>query len=266
MFSQSKKHANKVRRYISTRNEAEPEQKKSKPSTPVSKHGTSFMQGKKCHFNSNVPQRVQFHSSSLSIAQKAADCQNKSDFVQTRTNSFSCVFIRQTVTTETQTGWGPVIFATWRSPVRLWPSLTTRVKFMQRTWEWNLSTLRSQVSIECPNSSCVSLDEFGQVCYYDLFVLWTVASQKPSSPEALPKKMPSEDPGSMMETGDGNGANSTRFCSICQASFNNPLMAQQHYVGKRHRKQLTKQKLMETYGPSSAPGLSVATYNIAMSV
>lgn len=57
----------------------------------------------------------------------------------------------------TQTGWGPVIFATWRSPVRLWPSLTTRVKFMQRTWEWNPSTLRSQVSTEYSNSSTVVL-------------------------------------------------------------------------------------------------------------
>lgn len=47
-----------------------------------------------------------------------------------------------------------------------------------------------------------------------------------------------------------------RFCTICQASFNNPLMAQQHYEGKKHKKRLTKQKLMETYGPSTAPGES----------
>jgi len=31
-------------------------------------------------------------------------------------------------------------------------------------------------------------------------------------------------------------------------------MAQQHYVGKKHRKQMTRLKLMETYGPSTAPG------------
>lgn len=76
--------------------------------------------------------------------------------------------------------------------------------------------------------------------------------------------MPAEDPGSGMETGGGDGNNSDRFCSICQASFNNPLMAQQHYVGKRHRKQITKQKLMETYGPSSAPGPNTATNTIPM--
>lgn len=31
-------------------------------------------------------------------------------------------------------------------------------------------------------------------------------------------------------------------------------MAQQHYDGKKHKKRLTKQKLMETYGASSTPG------------
>ncbi|KAI4880903.1 hypothetical protein NFI96_029777, partial [Prochilodus magdalenae] len=51
-----------------------------------------------------------------------------------------------------------------------------------------------------------------------------------------------------------------RFCSICQASFNNPLMAQQHYVGKKHKKHLTKQKLMETYGPSTAPASMLKGY------
>ncbi|XP_051537178.1 zinc finger protein 346-like isoform X1 [Myxocyprinus asiaticus] len=51
-----------------------------------------------------------------------------------------------------------------------------------------------------------------------------------------------------------------RFCTICQASFNNPMMAQQHYMGKKHKKQLTKQKLMETYGPSSAPASTLKGY------
>ncbi|KAJ8348438.1 hypothetical protein SKAU_G00270270 [Synaphobranchus kaupii] len=51
-----------------------------------------------------------------------------------------------------------------------------------------------------------------------------------------------------------------RFCTICHASFNNPLMAKQHYVGKKHKKQLTKMKLMETYGPSSAPASTVKGY------
>ncbi|XP_048853632.1 zinc finger protein 346 isoform X5 [Brienomyrus brachyistius] len=51
-----------------------------------------------------------------------------------------------------------------------------------------------------------------------------------------------------------------RFCTICHASFNNPLMAKQHYVGKKHKKQLTKMKLLEAYGPSAAPASTVKGY------
>ncbi|KAF3840697.1 hypothetical protein F7725_006559 [Dissostichus mawsoni] len=84
-----------------------------------------------------------------------------------------------------------------------------------------------------------------------------VPSQTPVTVQ--PKKKPAEDPSSVPATGVNNNNNSDdsddpdRFCSICHACFNNPLMAQQHYVGKKHRKQMTKLKLMETYGPSTAP-------------
>ncbi|XP_037543751.1 zinc finger protein 346 isoform X2 [Nematolebias whitei] len=49
-----------------------------------------------------------------------------------------------------------------------------------------------------------------------------------------------------------------RYCSTCKASFNNPLMAQQHYEGKKHKKRMSQLKLFETYGPSTAP---VSTQN-----
>lgn len=71
-----------------------------------------------------------------------------------------------------------------------------------------------------------------------------------AAPTAQPKKKPADD------VATENNNNPDRFCSACQASFNNPLMAQQHYAGKKHRKQMTKLKLMETYGPSTAPGQS----------
>ncbi|CAL8265582.1 unnamed protein product [Merluccius merluccius] len=64
--------------------------------------------------------------------------------------------------------------------------------------------------------------------------------------------------------GSSNNNNPDRFCSICQASFNNPLMAQQHYAGKKHKKQLTKQKLMETYGPSTSPASTVKGYSCTL--
>ncbi|XP_031163943.1 zinc finger protein 346 isoform X2 [Sander lucioperca] len=92
-----------------------------------------------------------------------------------------------------------------------------------------------------------------------------VASPKPpvasqTSPTVQPKKKPADD-SSGAPGGGGNNNNPDRFCSICQASFNNPLMAQQHYVGKKHRKQMTKLKLMETYGPSNAPASTLKGYS-----
>lgn len=87
-----------------------------------------------------------------------------------------------------------------------------------------------------------------------------VASQTP--PTAQPKKKPADDLSNVPVTGgnNNNNTNPDRFCSICQASFNNPLMAQQHYVGKKHRKQMTKMKLLETYGPSTAPASTLKGY------
>ncbi|KAM8972020.1 zinc finger protein 346 [Pelodytes ibericus] len=41
-----------------------------------------------------------------------------------------------------------------------------------------------------------------------------------------------------------------RFCKICRATFNNPQMSQQHYMGKKHKKQETKNKIMTTYTSS----------------
>ncbi|KAL6098402.1 znf346 [Pungitius sinensis] len=85
-----------------------------------------------------------------------------------------------------------------------------------------------------------------------------VASQTTTT--TPPKKKPGDDASGVPPPGADDNSNPDRFCSICQASFNNPLMAQQHYVGKKHRKQMTKQKLMETYGPSTAPASTLKGY------
>ncbi|GAA6071309.1 zinc finger protein 346 isoform X1 [Tachysurus ichikawai] len=69
------------------------------------------------------------------------------------------------------------------------------------------------------------------------------------------------------QTREGQGSavhDPNRFCTICQASFNNPVMAQQHYSGKKHKKHLTKQKLMETFGPSAVPASTVKGYPCTM--
>ncbi|XP_055504533.1 zinc finger matrin-type protein 1 isoform X2 [Leucoraja erinacea] len=39
-----------------------------------------------------------------------------------------------------------------------------------------------------------------------------------------------------------------RYCKLCSASFNNPLMAQQHYIGKKHTKNDTRRQLMDELG------------------
>ncbi|XP_066501558.1 zinc finger protein 346 isoform X2 [Hoplias malabaricus] len=83
----------------------------------------------------------------------------------------------------------------------------------------------------------------------------------PQTP-AVPQPKAKVNKGDVQTTGEHGpgGDDPNRFCSICQASFNNPLMAQQHYAGKKHKKQLTKQKLMETYGPSTTPASTVKGY------
>ncbi|KAM6984606.1 zinc finger protein 346 [Aplochiton taeniatus] len=80
---------------------------------------------------------------------------------------------------------------------------------------------------------------------------------------AVPVKKKLEDPLGGVATAVSLGPaedDPERFCSICQAPFNNPLMAQQHYAGKKHKKQLTKMKLMETYGPATTPASTVKGY------
>ncbi|XP_057675999.1 zinc finger protein 346 isoform X2 [Corythoichthys intestinalis] len=70
--------------------------------------------------------------------------------------------------------------------------------------------------------------------------------------------------------GNGSeGGDPDRFCAICQASFNNAQMAQQHYLGKKHKKHLAKQDLMKLYGKpatpaSTAKGLPCTLCNIEL--
>ncbi|CAM4671271.1 unnamed protein product [Leuciscus chuanchicus] len=88
--------------------------------------------------------------------------------------------------------------------------------------------------------------------------LKTYGQQTPALPQ--PKAQVKKDEGLPKGVQGPAERDPNRFCSICQASFNNPLMAQQHYNGKKHKKHLTKQKLMETYGPSIVPASSLKGY------
>lgn len=39
--------------------------------------------------------------------------------------------------------------------------------------------------------------------------------------------------------------NPNNYCKLCSASFNSPLMAQQHYVGKKHKRNEARKKFVD---------------------
>ncbi|XP_074053159.1 lysine-rich coiled-coil protein 1 isoform X3 [Macrotis lagotis] len=52
--------------------------------------------------------------------------------------------------------------------------------------------------------------------------------------------------------------NPERYCELCCASFNSPLMAQQHYVGKKHKRSETRKKILEEIGQKTLPAESTS--------
>ncbi|XP_061446148.1 zinc finger matrin-type protein 1-like [Rhineura floridana] len=44
-----------------------------------------------------------------------------------------------------------------------------------------------------------------------------------------------------------------KYCKLCSALFNNPLMAHQHYVGKKHKRNEARKKLMAEIGSEAIP-------------
>ncbi|NWZ24250.1 ZN346 protein, partial [Asarcornis scutulata] len=87
-----------------------------------------------------------------------------------------------------------------------------------------------------------------------------VKQQSPKAEEVTPpQKHPAALPTSAASPNEENKdiTDPDKFCTLCHATFNNPLMAKQHYVGKKHRKQETKHKLMAHYGRTpDAPAAS----------
>ncbi|KAM6402360.1 lysine-rich coiled-coil protein 1 [Pluvialis apricaria] len=50
-----------------------------------------------------------------------------------------------------------------------------------------------------------------------------------------------------------------KYCRLCCAPFNNPLTAQQHYVGKKHRRNEARKKVLEELGDKAVPAESGTT-------
>ncbi|NXL34617.1 ZMAT1 protein, partial [Glaucidium brasilianum] len=47
-----------------------------------------------------------------------------------------------------------------------------------------------------------------------------------------------------------------KYCKLCCAPFNNPLMARQHYAGKKHRRNVARKKILEELGDKALPAES----------
>ncbi|KFU88104.1 Zinc finger matrin-type protein 1, partial [Chaetura pelagica] len=47
-----------------------------------------------------------------------------------------------------------------------------------------------------------------------------------------------------------------KYCRLCCAPFNNPVTAHQHYVGKKHRRNEARKKLLEELGDKAIPAES----------
>ncbi|XP_051883438.1 zinc finger protein [Pristis pectinata] len=70
----------------------------------------------------------------------------------------------------------------------------------------------------------------------------------PRTTESPPDSLPPATPifpglGSITDNGD-----SGKFCRLCSSWFNNPMMAQQHYEGKKHKKNAARAKLLQQLG------------------
>ncbi|XP_075004542.1 lysine-rich coiled-coil protein 1 isoform X2 [Calonectris borealis] len=80
------------------------------------------------------------------------------------------------------------------------------------------------------------------------------ALQKPSAEKPLP-------PSNAEESSSSSNArlklnDPDKYCKLCCAPFNNPLVAQQHYVGKKHRRNEARKKLLEELGDKAVPAES----------
>ena len=66
----------------------------------------------------------------------------------------------------------------------------------------------------------------------------------PTDPTACPPP-PTALPWPVAVDGGNGGREAGKYCCLCGAWFNNPLMAQQHYEGKKHRRNAARARLLE---------------------
>uniref|UniRef100_A0A8C8SNZ3 Zinc finger matrin-type 1 n=1 Tax=Pelusios castaneus TaxID=367368 RepID=A0A8C8SNZ3_9SAUR len=79
----------------------------------------------------------------------------------------------------------------------------------------------------------------------------SLAPQPPSA------EKPSQDPDAVESASSSSTAldlnDPDKYCKLCSAPFNNPLMAHQHYVGKKHKRNEARKKMMAEMGDEAIP-------------
>ncbi|XP_066484070.1 zinc finger matrin-type protein 1-like isoform X2 [Tiliqua scincoides] len=73
-----------------------------------------------------------------------------------------------------------------------------------------------------------------------------------SSLEKASQEIDAEDPPSSSST-SLDLDDPEKYCKLCSAPFNNPLMAHQHYVGKKHKRNEARKKLIAEIGTKAIP-------------
>lgn len=53
-----------------------------------------------------------------------------------------------------------------------------------------------------------------------------------------------------------------KYCVLCKATFNNPVVAQQHYGGRKHQRNQTRQQMMDELGDQSEHGVFLILYAV----
>ncbi|XP_014377754.1 lysine-rich coiled-coil protein 1 isoform X5 [Alligator sinensis] len=82
------------------------------------------------------------------------------------------------------------------------------------------------------------------------------APQQPSAEKSSQDTETEESASSSSMTLDLNDPD--KFCKLCSAPFNNPLVAHQHYVGKKHKRNELRKKMMKDLGDEAVPAESSA--------
>lgn len=53
-----------------------------------------------------------------------------------------------------------------------------------------------------------------------------------------------------------------KYCKLCVASFNNPVMAAEHYIGRKHQRNLARQELQSKPGEQSEHGTFISGFHL----